>query len=163
MTYALALMLANALQAPPDFSGRWVLDAPVPSPPDAVRVLVVAQPMTRTNVRGEPMPPAYLRITIRRERDSGATSETHEIGIIGGTVEATGQSRGPTTRFETVWRDNSLMFLNRVDGPDGPHTGAWSERSEAWSFDPDGRLRVEVVSESHDHARQAGVWRYRRE
>lgn len=168
LTFALALTVTGAAQAGTDFSGRWVLDSAAPLSSDAVRVLVVEQPVMRTNIRGEPMPPSYLRITIRRERESGATTETHQIGIsggvVGGAIAATGERiRAPETHFETRWFDRSLIFLNRVDGPDGPHTGQWSERQETWSLGPDGRLRVEIVSESADHQRNTSVSVFRRE
>lgn len=55
--------------AQPDFSGQWLLDAPMPANPDTTRRLVVLQPITRTNVFGEPVTPAFLRITIRRESE----------------------------------------------------------------------------------------------
>jgi|SRR4029453_8916126 hypothetical protein len=162
------LMLAAALaaQAQPNFSGRWTLGAPIPRPHDAPSVLIVEQPVTRTNIRGEPMAPAFLRISIVREHLSGTTKETREIGIIGGTVGGVvtkdGSKPGPSSRYETIWRGDTLLFLDSSYGPDGPHAGDWSERSEAWSLDASGRLRVEIVSESHDTQRESHVFLYRR-
>jgi hypothetical protein len=164
---AVVIALTGALQNQPDFSGRWVLVTSDPAPSHAPRVLVVEQPVTRVNRLGAPMPPAYLSISIRREGASGVTNETRQIGVIGGVVGGAvgrnGSTPGPTSHFETVWRLGMLMFLTSAQGPDGPHTGDWSERSEIWSLDPDGRLRVEIVSEGRDQARQASVSLYRRE
>lgn len=158
--------LASSLQAHPDFAGRWTLDGPLPPSPDAARVLVVEQPVTHTNVRGEPMPPAYLHLTVRREGPSGTNTETYLIGTIGGVVrgiDRNGKRTQPTTHFETVWRGDSLTFLMRRDGADGSRTGDWLERSESWSLEADGRLRVEIDTEAHDRARQTAVLRYRRQ
>lgn len=162
------MWIVAAAQSQPDFSGRWVLVAPTPTSSDAASVLVVEQPVTRSNIRGEPTPPSYSSITIRRERRTHTANETREIGIsggvVGGIVARTGErTPTPTTRFETTWHDNVLLLLDRVDGPDGPHTGDWSERREAWSLDPDGRLRIEIVTEAHDRPQQASVFLYRRE
>jgi hypothetical protein len=164
---AIVWAITIAIQVQPDFSGRWVLVSSTPSSTDAPHVLIVEQPVTRTDVRGKPIAPTYLRISIRRERASGVTNETQEIGVSGGVVgalvAATGQARGTSSRFETAWRLNMLMFLTATSGPDGPHTGGWSERSEIWSLDGVGQLRVEILSESYDQPRQASVSVYRRE
>jgi hypothetical protein len=165
LTFVLVATLAS-LQAHPDFSGRWTLDTTSPSPADVARVLVVDQPVLRTNVRGEPIPPMYLHLSVRREGPSGTTTDTYTIGTIGGVVggvDSNGKRRGPSGHFETVWRDDTLTFLTRRVGPDGPHTGDWSQRSESWSLDPDGRLQVEIETEAHDRAQQRTLLLYRRE
>jgi hypothetical protein len=82
--------------------------------------------------------------------------------VVGG-VDSSGKRRGPSGHFETVWRDDTLTFLTRRDGADGPHTGDWSQRSESWSLDPDGRLQVEIETEAHDRAQQRTLLLYRRE
>jgi hypothetical protein len=130
---------------------------------------VVEQPVTRTNVRGEPIRPAYLRITIRRERASRVTTDTRQIGIVGGIVGGVvgraGQPAGPSpdSRVETVWRGETLMFLDSRHGPDGPRSADWFERRESWSLEPDGRLRIEIVSETQIQPEQTVVFLYRRE
>jgi hypothetical protein len=164
---AMTLVLVSVAQSEPDFSGRWVLVAPDAAPVDVARVILVEQPVTRTNIRGEPMSPAFLRIVIRRERVSETTTDTRLIGVIGGVmggaVTATGQRiPAPSTYLETRWRDNSLILVNRVDGPDGPHTGDWSERQETWSLDADGRLCVEIITAAQDHPRHTSTFLYRR-
>lgn len=112
------------------------------------------------------MPPAYLYLTVRREGPSGTNTETYVIGTIGGAVggiDGNGKRTQPTTHFETAWRGDSLTFVMRRDGPDGPRTGDWLERSESWSLDADGRLRVEIETEALDRARETTVLRYRRQ
>ena len=145
----------------PDFTGQWVVDSPATAGSDAVVTLTVQQPVSRTNVRGEPIPPAYLSITIRRARASGTTEESRQIGTVGFTVGGVvGPQRQPTatSHHETTWRDGSLVLLNSQSGADGN----WSERRESWSFEPDGRLRVEVISEGKDQPRQTSVSLYKR-
>jgi hypothetical protein len=163
-------LIALLGQSPPhpDFSGRWILDSPSPASADAALKLTIEQPITRTNVRGEPIAPACLRITIRRETVSSVTTETRVIGAIGGVVEGPvvrdGRSiPGPETRFEDGWRDGSLVFSTSGHDRDGPQTGDWFERSESWSLEPDGRLRVETVSEGRDQPKKTTVLVYRRE
>jgi hypothetical protein len=164
---ALSLLAATAQATPeqPDFSGRWVLDSAAASSPDIVRRLVVRQPITRTNVFGEPMKPAFLRISIRREGDSGNSEETRDIGVVGGRVSGTkdGLRVGDSTYEETVWQRDSLVFATHTYGPDGPRTGEWSECREAWSLERDGRLRVEMSVESWKSPRRVDVYVYRRE
>jgi len=114
------------------------------------------------------MLPAYLSISIGRERASGTTYETHQIGIIGGTVagivDRTGASRQPsTTRVETRWLGDTLVFATiNFDGFE-PRTGDWSERRETWSLAPSGRLRVEIVHEARDQPSDTSVFLYRRQ
>jgi hypothetical protein len=161
LNVVLVAVLASA-QAQPDFSGRWTLDAPSQAPPDAARVLVIEQPVMRMNDRGDSIPPMYVRVSVRREGPSGTTTDTYAIGTMGGVVggvDRNGKRIGPSARFEVAWRRDTLTFQTRRDGPDA---GVWSERSESWSLDPDGRLRVEIKTEAHDLAQQTTVLFYRR-
>ncbi len=149
-----------------DFSGGWFLDIPITSNPDMARRLVVLQPITHTNVLGEPMKPAFLRITIRRESDSGNGQETRLISVVGGTtpgLATEGLPVGNSSRFETVWRHEVLVFMDQSYGPDGPGTGEWMERREEWSLERDGRLRVKVTAEGWKSTRRVVVYFYRRE
>ena len=114
------------------------------------------------------MPPAYLRISIARERASGTTNEAHAIGISGGTVGGVVDRTGPspqhsTSRFETRWVDDTLVFATSVfEGPE-PRTGDWSERPEMWSLASPGRLRIEIVAEARDRPSETSVFLYRRQ
>ena len=165
---ALILFTATTQARPeqPDFSGRWLLDASISSNPDTARRLVVFQPITRTNVFGEPMKPAFFRITIHRESDSGNSQETRLISVVGGTMpglSTEGLPVGNSTRFETVWQQESLVFTDQSYGPDGPRTGEWTERREEWSLGRDGKLRVKVTTEGWKSTRRVVVYCYRRE
>jgi hypothetical protein len=164
----LSLVTARVQATPtqPDFSGSWSLDTPIVANPDTTRRLVVLQPITRTNVFGAPMMPAYLRITVRRESDSGNSEETRVISTVGGHMPGRskeGASVGNSTRFETVWRGDALVFTDASYGPDGPRTGEWTERREEWSLLQDTRLRVEIQIESWKSTRHVDVYFYRRE
>jgi len=165
---ALALLAATQAAMPehPDFSGRWVLHTPALANPDTPRRLVVLQPIVRTTVFGDPMKPAFLRISIRRETVSGSNEETRDIGVMGGSVSGLskdGVSIGNSTSMETVWRGDSLVFANLSYGPNGPRTGDWTERREEWSLERDGSLRIELSVESWNSARRVDVYFYSRE
>jgi hypothetical protein len=162
----LAVMTSILTQTQPDFSGRWILESPG-STADAVRTIVVEQPVTRTNVRGEPMTPAFLQLSVRRERVTGTSEETHQIGIVGGVVGGvvggTGASQHWTTRHETSWVGDTLVFRTiNFDGNE-PRAGDWSERLERWSLAPAGHLRIEIVTESRAQPTETKVFLYRRE
>src|SRR5262249_24460961 len=140
---ALALLAGTAQETPEhtDFTGRWVLDTVATSVPDAAHELIVVQPVTRTNVRGEPMKPAYLSISIRRESACGTREETRHVGVAGGTVGGItrdGQRLDDSSHAETFWQGDALILTNGTYGPDGRGTGKWTERREAWSLTTDG-------------------------
>src|SRR3954469_14524679 len=102
---AVALSVAAA-QMPleqPDFSGHWVLDAPMSARPDTPRRLVVRQPITRTDVFGNSMRAGFVRLFIHREGDWGNSEETRLVGVAGGTVPGVSREGvlvGNSTRFE---------------------------------------------------------------
>ena len=73
-------------QDKPDFSGRWILTTPQQSDRDTPLALSVRQTLVRTTVRGDPMEPFFRDITIERQFATGTQSETHLIGVQGGTV-----------------------------------------------------------------------------
>ena len=128
--------------------------------------LTVQQSVSRTNVRGEPIPPGYLTITIRRERASGTTEESRQIGTVFGKGSGGGSATGGIdpqewvrkSHGETMLRDGSLEFIDRQSGP----ADYWSERRETWSLESDGHLRIEVVSEAKDRPRQMTLSLYKR-
>jgi hypothetical protein len=147
------LLASSAVQGV-DFSSRWVLQSPA-AEPDAPRALVIEQPVTRLNVRGEPIPPAFLRITIRRERLAGVSSETRLIGVSGGivggivrdSVARTAGERSTSTHQETRWDRERLVFTDGSYTGDSPRTGDWTERREVWSLTANGTLVIEISSE----------------
>ncbi len=163
---ALALLLAQTLPSQPDFSGRWVLVSPAPGTATA-RLLVVQQPVTRTNVRGEPMRPAFLRVSIRREADSGISDDSYDIGIVGGMVGGLGkngliENPRPASHHSTLWIGRTLQFWAETYVGESPRDGQWTERREVWSLDADGRLRIEITTEAWNRPRQRQVRFYRR-
>src|SRR3982074_1490403 len=114
---------AAAGQTQPDFSGRWVLVDPVDATTNIPRILIVQQPIVRTNVYGAPMAPAFLRITIERHFVDDIRTDTYQIGVEGGVV--VGVSHGvapkapvPQTRFSVHWdSDRLVMETGNYSGP----------------------------------------------
>ena len=142
-------IVAVAAQDKPDFSGSWLLASSEPPRLDIPKALSVRQPVVRTNVHGEPMKPFFKDIAVDREFESGTGSETHLIGIVGGVVPGLtrdGSPRGPTEHHAVTWDGNALVFESGTYTGEVRETGAWAERREVWSFDPDGRLRVVVTT-----------------
>jgi hypothetical protein len=154
-----------AAQDKPDFSGRWVLAIPQPSHADIPLALSVRQTVVRTTVCGDPMEPVFRDITIERQFETSTRSETHLIGVRGGTVSglrADGSPAGPTTHHAVNWDGNALVFESGSYTGQHPETGTWAERREIWSFEADGRLRVAITSRSSGDGPRAVTLHYRR-
>ena len=167
LTFAASALLAlgaAALQAGTDFTGRWVLRSPAVAA-EAAPVLVVEQPIATRNVRGEPMPPAYVQISIRRERGLDVITETYRIGVLGGSVGGLAGSGGcvPRTHHETVWEGDTLIFSGGIHTGDSWRTGEWTERREAWSLARDGTLLIEITIEGSATLRQTQRFIYARQ
>jgi hypothetical protein len=148
------LILATATvaaQNKPDFSGRWILAVPESSAPDIPSALLVRQTVVRTTVHGEPMEPFFKDIAIDLELESGVRSENHLIGMAGGIVPGRrpdSSLQGLQTHYCVNWEDSSLVFENGSHTGPKPETGVWAERRETWSLDPEGRLRIVIVTRS---------------
>jgi hypothetical protein len=154
-----------AAQNGPDFSGRWILASSEQSGPDIPRALSVRQSLVRTTVRGEPMKPFFKDIAIDREFESGTRSETFTIGVVGGVVpgvRADGTPSGPRGHHAVKWDGNALVFESGSYSGETPETGAWAERREVWTLDPDGRLRLTITTRSSDDVARTVALIYRR-
>src|SRR5438132_8722685 len=84
-----ALLLTGTAfsQSRPDFSGRWVLTDPGDASSAVAPEFIVTQTAQSTSVRGAPLSPPLMSITIqRRFKDGAIRLETYSIGIEGGTV-----------------------------------------------------------------------------
>jgi hypothetical protein len=142
-------IVAVAAQDKPDFSGSWLLSSSEVPRSDIPRALLVRQPLVRTNVHGESMRPFYLNIAVDREFASGTRSQTYMIGVVGGVVPGLtrdGTPRGSTEHHAVTWDENTLVFETGTYTGSARETGAWAERREVWSLDPDGRLRVVITT-----------------
>jgi hypothetical protein len=136
-------------QERPDFSGRWVLIPPVPSGKDIPSVLSVRQSPERTTGGAASTESPFKDITIDRQFESGTTSETHSLGVMGGVVpglRAGGTPAGPRGHHRVQWEGSSLVFERGDYTGEAGEGGAWTERREVWSFQPDGRLRVVITT-----------------
>ena len=137
-------------QTEPDFSGRWELVDPPDATPGVARTLVVQQPVVRTNVRGEPIPPGFLNITIERHFLAETRVETHRIGVQGGVVGglASGGAPGvaaPRTTFSVRWNGRRLVMQSANYSGLTPESSPDTDRTETWQLDPTGSLRVTLV------------------
>jgi hypothetical protein len=166
---AVSLVVPLVAQDTPDFSGHWVLDSASPPAADIPLTLSVTMSLVRTNVRGEPMNPFFKDITVAREFANGASTETYQIGVVGGDVGGTVGGRGngrtnfPSSHHRVVWEKQILVIeRSNYTGP-APESGQWAERREAWSLDPGGRLRLATTSRSSDSASSVVTLVYRRQ
>jgi hypothetical protein len=150
-SWAVALiMLATVTlgaQERPDFSGRWVLTGR-PSGKDIPSALTVRQSRERSASGSALTGSPVEGITIDRQFESGTTSETHTIGLVGGVVpgrRAGGTPAGPTGHHRVQWEGSSLVFEHGDYTGEAGEGGAWTERREVWSLQPDERLRVVIT------------------
>jgi hypothetical protein len=148
-----AVLLGSSLpaQVRPDFTGRWVLESPSRPAPYIPRALSVRQALLTTHVRGEPIGPFVKDITIEREFESSTTSETHQVGVVGGVVpglDSHGRPNGPRQHHAVRWDANALVFESGTYTGESSETGVWTERREVWSLDADGRLHVLITTRS---------------
>src|SRR5215208_7639833 len=171
----LALTLASCLTASvlavtlvaqrgTDFSGSWVLDETQVRPaPDIPQRLVVEQPLTTTNVRGEPMPPAYLTLEVKRYLGEVVHHDLYRIGLIGGTVGGLpgpgGGSPGGGSRYEVTWRGDVLWIYRETVAASGANI---QRRGETWRIDDLGRLVISIETREKDEAAATQTLAYRR-
>ena len=150
----------------PDFSGRWVLEESRPSASEMPRALSVRQTLVRTNVRGEPMEPFFRDLTVERQFEGAIRSETYWIGVQGGTVHGWWEDKSrtpPSTHQSVKWEGRSLVIETGSYTGSTPESGAWTERREVWSLDPDGRLRIALTTRSSTDPPGSNTLVYRRE
>jgi hypothetical protein len=160
---AVSVVVPFVAQDTPDFSGSWVLESASPSAADIPRALSVAMSLVRTNVRGEPMNPFFKDITVVRELANGTSSETFQIGVVGGSLGGTVAGEFPSRHHRVIWEKQTLVIeTGSYTGPT-PESGQWAERREAWSLDSDGRLRLAITSRSSGSASSTVTLVYRRQ
>ena len=147
-----------AAQDKPDFSGTWKLESPFG--PDNPQTLSVTQSLVRTNVRGEPMNPFFKDITITRALASGTRSDTHQIGVVGGTYSLRADGVAvPRTDQRVAWEGQVLVIESRTGLA---AASDWAERREAWALDSTGRLRLTITTRSSVDAPKTAILVYRR-
>jgi hypothetical protein len=146
----LLVRLAASAQDKPDFSGDWILATPS-APLNAAQALTVRQSFKRESVRGTPVDPPLITLSVERRFNGAVQSDHYTIGTLGGTVEGAvgnaaaafgGQSE--EMRFSTTWDDDRLLIEIRYSGRP-VDAGAYSEHKEAWSLDARGALLVTVT------------------
>lgn len=139
-----------------DFSGTWVLETA-----DSATVpqrLVVQQPVTTTNARGAPMPPAYLWLTVERWFRNGVQKDSYQIGVIGGVVgglpRLDGTTPSPSQQWSVTWQGKALRMESATAAPR-------TRRVEVWQLDEKARLVV-TISRTQEDQVQAQTAMYRR-
>jgi hypothetical protein len=150
-----------AAQEKPDFSGSWVLQDPAQPSMDIPRTLTIRQPLRRTTDLGEPMPPVFLDLTVERHFESGVRAETYHIGTVGGSGTISGSP--PRTRVSVRWEGDRLHFeTGRYWGPTRD-SGPYTEHTEVWWLDEQGRLLITVVDRRSDSELATRTLIYRRQ
>ena len=149
----LVLLLGQAVAAQdkPDFSGNWILVSPSDSSSNAAQAMTVRESFKRESVRGTPIDPPLITLSVERRFNGAVHSEVHTIGTIGGIVgEVAGNAGtgfgGPSeqTRFSTTWDGDRLVIEIRYSGRP-VDAGAYSEHKEVWSLDIQGALMLTVT------------------
>jgi hypothetical protein len=150
MSALLCAAVVVAGQDKPDFSGRWALTGDVVDA-DVAKAMSVRQSLVRANVRGEPITPYFKDITTSREYETRTGTDTYAIGIIGGLVPGVrpgGTETGEHRLHAVNWDGDTLVFESGTCTREGSRGKRWSERSEVWQLEPDGRLRVTITTRS---------------
>jgi hypothetical protein len=148
--------------ATPDFSGEWVLESASPSSPDVPRTLSVRQFQLEETARGGSITVSFPSITIERHLETGPVTESHQIGIRGGTVGGIGKDgRSTSTSYEVKWDGSALVFENESH-TERIEPATWNERREVWWLDEAGRLRIVISNRSSDGSAGRLTLLYRR-
>lgn len=163
------LAVGLAAQHKPDFSGTWVLqDARQPGV-YIPRTLAIRQPLQRTTVLGEPMPPAFLELTVERHFESGMRAETYHIGTEGRTVSGiVGDGSDPPvnrewSRESVRWEGDRLHIETGRYSGSTRDSGPYTEHTEVWWLDEQGRLLITVVNRRSDSDVETRTLTYRRQ
>lgn len=162
---ASVLAVTLVAQRGTNFSGSWVLDETQVRPaPDIPQRLVVEQPLTTTtNPRGEPMPPAYRTLYVKRYLGDVVQEGTYRIGLIGGVVgglPGPGHPASGGSRYEVTWRGDFLWIYQESYGPSGANI---QRRGETWRIDDLGRLVISIETREKDEAATTLTLAYRRD
>jgi hypothetical protein len=109
------------------------------------------------------MNPFFKDITVVRELANGTSSETFQIGVVGGSLGGTVAGEFPSRHHRVIWEEQILVIeTGSYTGPT-PESGQWAERREAWSLDPEGRVRLAITSRSSGSASSTVTLVYRRQ
>jgi hypothetical protein len=144
-----------AAQERPDFSGNWVLVNPGSASSDAARQLTVRLSDERP----------FTVLSIQRRSTNGMSSETYQIGLVGGIVaglESTAPGQVNATRFSTKWDGDSLVIETGSYSGLAPAVGPYTEHSEVWSLAPPDKLVIVVTDRTADSERTTARLAYRR-
>ena len=144
-----------AAQEGTDFSGTWDLVRSAHEDAAAADVLAVEQPITRTNVFGASMPPAFLELIVERRAANQTRTDRYRLGVQGGTVAS-----GLEAKFSTRWTPDGLVIEQRNEF--GGASGAYTEHTETWRLVADGTLVVSVTDRASGAEPRSNIFVYRR-
>jgi len=129
-------------QERPDFSGTWVLVSPNGAPSNAPQTLAVDASFMRQSVRGTPINPPIVTLTVNPRSGNAVRPGIYTVGISGGTTSGLrGNSPRTESRNSTRW-DGSTLVVDLAYYADGKLT---SEHGEVWSLDGQGTLSIAVT------------------
>jgi hypothetical protein len=133
-------------QEKPDFTAEWILVAPRDGAMDAAPELSVRQWLEHeTSVRGVPIDIPH--VAIERLFQTGARSESYQIGIVGGVTGGSAGANFPgvRTQYRVKWDGDRLVIeTGRYSGPTR-ESGPYSEHDEVWSLEAQGTLVMTVT------------------
>ena len=136
----------TAAQEKPDFTGEWILVTPRDGATDAAAELSVRQWLEhKTSVRGVPIDIPH--VAIERQFQTGARSESYQIGIVGGVTSGSAGANFPGVRiqYRVKWDGDRLVIeTGRYAGPTR-ESGPYSEHDEVWSLEAQGTLVMTVT------------------
>ena len=154
---SLLAVTVTAPQTQPDFSGRWTLVSPETAAADVARALTVRQPIVRTNVYGAPMEPFFKEISVDRDFGGSKRTDTHRIGVRGGSMSMGPTGPGASTTSYVRWEERQLVIdTGRTDD------GKFSGRTEVWQLDAAGLLTITVTERATGADSRTTTATYRR-
>ena len=161
-TCVLILLTAAATteQERPDFSGAWTLVGPNPAPSNTPPTLVVEASYVRQSVRGTPINPPRVTLTVTPRFGNAVRPGIYMVGITGGTTSGL-PNNGPRTEshHSTRWEGNK-MVVNLSYYADGKLT---SEHREVWSLDAQGTLSIRLTDRIEGDPATTATLVYRRQ
>ena len=159
-------------QDKPDFSGRWVLQDPPQPGVDIPRAWRSISPSAEPQRLGEPMPPAFLDLSVERQFESRVPASrpitsgrrVAPLGASSETAVLLRTSTGLQSRVSVRWEGDPVPRSKRGATRDRRTVaGQYAEHTEVWRLDEQGRLTITVVDRRSDAEVATRTLTYRRQ
>jgi hypothetical protein len=166
---ALLSIAPAAAQDKPVFTGQWVLVRLEGPAGEVAQALTVHESIVHASARDTRNARSLKRLRVERQFESGARSESYDIGLIGGSVAGlvpgAGQQNDPRqsqTRHSTQWDGNRLVI--KTGSYSGPtrDSGPYREHKEVWWLDEQGRLVITMTDRGSDVPPETRTATYRK-